>query len=184
MTSVELHAHATNTCACDILVIVFILMRIRPSTQIRSRYECVFVLIHFQERFQIDAFTTKTLIVLVWTEGLNASKCMRFQTHERQMKRGVRVKWRDSPFLPSSRVCRVIAHSRTIVLLAARNGELARWLAFTPATFLEPLTNHNITDHISQLLCGLGEKGLTLRKRAGRDVKNKIYFCFTWLCLQ
>ena len=73
----------------------------------------------------------------------------------------------NSPFLPSSRVCRVIAHSRTIVLLAARNGELARWLAFTPATFLEPLTNHNITDHIDQLLCGLGEKGLTLRKRAG-----------------
>ena len=165
-------------------VIVFILMRIRPSTQIRSRYECVFVLIHFQERFQIDAFTTKTLILLVWTEGLNASKCMRFQTHERQTKRGVRVKWRDSPFLPLSWVCRVISHSRTIVLLAARNGELARWLAFTPATFLEPLTNHNITDHIYQLLCGLGEKGLTLRKRAGRDVKNKIYFCFTWLCLQ
>ena len=147
------------------LVIVFILMRIRPSTQIR--YECVFVLIHFQERFQIDTFTMKTLIVLVWTEGLNASKSMRFQTHERQTKRGARVKWRDSPFLPSSRVCRVIAHSRTIVLLAARNGELARWLACTPATFLEPLTNHNITDHIVQLLCGLGEKGLTLRKRAG-----------------
>ena len=159
-------------------------MRIRPSTQIRSRYECVLVLIHFQERFQIDAFTTKTLIVLVWTEGLNASKCMRFQTHERQTKRGVRVKWRDSPFPPSSRVCRVIAHSRKTVLLAARNGELARWLTFTSAMFLEPLTNHNITDHIYQLLCGLGEKGLTLRKRAGRDVKNKIYFCFTWLCLQ
>ena len=76
------------------LVIVFILMRIRPSTQIRSRYEGVFILIHFQERFQIDAFTMKTLIVLVWTEGLNASKCMRFQTHERQTKRGARVKWR------------------------------------------------------------------------------------------
>ena len=73
------YVHATNTCACDILVIVFILMRIRPSTQIRSRYECVFILIHFQERFQIDAFTTKTLIVLVRTEGLNASKRMRFQ---------------------------------------------------------------------------------------------------------
>ena len=109
---------------------------------------------------------------------------MRFQTLERQTKRGVRVTWRDSPFLPSSWVCREISHSRTIVLLAARNGELVRWQAFTPATFLEPLTNHNISDHIDQLLCGLGEDGLTLRKRAGWDVKNKIYFCFTWLCLQ
>ena len=41
---------------------------------------CVFVLIRFQERFKIDAFLMKTLSVLVWTEGLNASKCTRFQT--------------------------------------------------------------------------------------------------------
>ena len=32
----------------------------------------------FEERFQIDAFLLKTVKVLVWTEGLNASKCMRF----------------------------------------------------------------------------------------------------------
>ena len=38
-------------------VIVFILMRFRPSALIR--YLCVFVLIHFQERFQIDAFSMK-----------------------------------------------------------------------------------------------------------------------------
>ena len=30
---------------------------------------CVFVLIHFHERFQIDAFSMKTLNVLVLTEG-------------------------------------------------------------------------------------------------------------------
>ena len=36
-------------------VIFFILMRFRPSTVIP--YERVFVLIHFQERFQIDAFS-------------------------------------------------------------------------------------------------------------------------------
>ena len=34
----------------------------RPSTLIR--YVCVFLLIHFQERFQIDAFSMKTLSVL------------------------------------------------------------------------------------------------------------------------
>jgi len=32
------------------------------------RYVCAFVLIHFQERFQIDAFSMKTLSVLVWKE--------------------------------------------------------------------------------------------------------------------
>ena len=40
---------------------------------------CVFVLIHLQEHFQIDAFSVKTLSVLVWMEDLNASKCLRFQ---------------------------------------------------------------------------------------------------------
>ena len=58
------------------LVIVFILMRFRPSTLIQ--YVCVFVLIHLQERFQIGAFSMKTLSVLVREEGLNASKWMRF----------------------------------------------------------------------------------------------------------
>ena len=61
--TIELHVHATkgstSTCTCDILVIVFNLMRFRPSTLIR--YERGFVLIHFQERFQIDAFSMKTL---------------------------------------------------------------------------------------------------------------------------
>ena len=37
------------------LVIVFILMPFRRSTLIR--YVCVSILIHFQERFQIDAFS-------------------------------------------------------------------------------------------------------------------------------
>ena len=45
--------------------------RFRPSTLIR--YECVFKVTHFQERFQIDAFSMKTLRVLVWTESLNVS---------------------------------------------------------------------------------------------------------------
>ena len=38
-----------------------------------------FFFIHFQQHFQINAFSMKTLSV-VWTNGLNASKCMRFQT--------------------------------------------------------------------------------------------------------
>ena len=37
------------------LVIVFILMPFRRSTLIR--YVCVSILIHFQDRFQIDAFS-------------------------------------------------------------------------------------------------------------------------------
>ena len=61
--TIELHTHptkgSTNTRTYDILVIVFNLMRFRPSTLIR--YERDFVLIHFRERFQIDAFSMKTL---------------------------------------------------------------------------------------------------------------------------
>ena len=57
-------------------VIVSILMRFRPSTQ--KRYVRLFVnLCAFYERFQIDAFSIKTLSDLVRTGGLNASKCMR-----------------------------------------------------------------------------------------------------------
>ena len=52
-------------------VIVYILMRFRPSTLIR---------IYMRFRFQIDAFAMKTLCVLVRAEGQNTSKCMRFQT--------------------------------------------------------------------------------------------------------
>ena len=51
-------------------VIVFILMRFRPSTLIR---------IYMRFCFQIDAFAMKTLCVLVRTEGQNTSKCMRFR---------------------------------------------------------------------------------------------------------
>ena len=43
---------------------VFILMRFGPSKLIG--HVCVFVLINFQERFQIDAFSIKSLNVLVW----------------------------------------------------------------------------------------------------------------------
>ena len=44
-------------------IIVFILMRFRRSGLIR--YVCVFVLIHFEVRFQIDEFSVKTLSVLL-----------------------------------------------------------------------------------------------------------------------
>ena len=37
-----------------------------PSTV--TRYVCILVLIQFLERFQIDAFSMKTISVLVWTE--------------------------------------------------------------------------------------------------------------------
>ena len=69
---------ATNTGTCDDFGHRFDSVCFRQSTLIR--HVCVFVSTHFQERFQIgDAFSMKTLSVLVWTEGLNASKCMRFQ---------------------------------------------------------------------------------------------------------
>ena len=71
--------HLLQTHAPAIFMVnVFILMRFGPSKLIG--HVCVFVLINFQERFQIDAFSIKILSVLVSTEGLNASKCMRFQT--------------------------------------------------------------------------------------------------------
>ena len=51
-------------------------MRFRPST---LRYVRVYVLIHFQERFQIDAFSMKTLSVLV---SAKASRCLHFHWNE------------------------------------------------------------------------------------------------------
>ena len=51
-------------------VIVFVLMRCVHTNTICMR----FVLNHFQERFQIDAFSMKTPSVLVQTERLNSSK--------------------------------------------------------------------------------------------------------------
>ena len=71
--------------------------RFLPSTLMRL---CVFVLIHFQERFQIDAFSIKTLSVLVWTKRLNASKCMRFQTKSLQHGRGEKqLHWPSLTFI-------------------------------------------------------------------------------------
>ena len=55
------------TRACDIFG-----YRFHFRSSILIRYEYVFVLILFQERFQMDAFLMKTLSVLVWTEGLKA----------------------------------------------------------------------------------------------------------------
>ena len=84
MRMLETHAPAIFYNPRDTYdVIFFILMlsrQFRPGFRQLTliRYERVFVLIHFQERFQIDALLMRTLSVLVWTEDLNASKCMRF----------------------------------------------------------------------------------------------------------
>ena len=45
-------------------VIVYILIRSRPSTLVRN--VCVFVWVHFSDRFHIDVFWVKTLNILVW----------------------------------------------------------------------------------------------------------------------
>lgn len=55
----------------------FVFNHFWPSTLIRC--VCFSVLINFQERFEIYALSMKTLRALVWTEGLRASKCHRFQ---------------------------------------------------------------------------------------------------------
>ena len=69
-------------CACfkHVPVHMTSLFFTRPFLTVHTNtmYVCVFVLIHFQERFLIDEFSMKTLSVLVWTKGLNASKGMRF----------------------------------------------------------------------------------------------------------
>ena len=64
----------------------------RPFLTVHTNrmYVCVFVLIHFQERFLIDEFSMKTLSVLVWTKGLNASKGMRFNRKHIRMD-GTRI---------------------------------------------------------------------------------------------
>ena len=64
--------HATNTRACDLFGHRFHFdscLTVHTSTI----HVCVFVLMYFQERFQIDAFSVKALRVFVWTEGLNGA---------------------------------------------------------------------------------------------------------------
>ena len=74
--SIRVHTTVFKAFENDIWLIVFILMRFRPST---LRYVRVYVLIHFQERFQIDAFSMKTLSVLV---SAKASRCLHFHWNE------------------------------------------------------------------------------------------------------
>ena len=83
-----------------ISVIVFILMRFRPSSLIQ--YVCVFVLIHFRERFQIGLFSMKT-------EGLNFQnwgRCLIVLHIIAFSQRGGRF-WSSSGVFPSSRVWNV-----------------------------------------------------------------------------
>ena len=86
VTEVVRYANATNTRSCDIFghrihFGFFFTVFDRPKYYDMSILtRCIFVLIHLPERFQIDAIPIKTLSELVWTESLNTSKCMRFQT--------------------------------------------------------------------------------------------------------
>ena len=81
-------------CACfkHVPVHMTSLFFTRPFLTVHTNtmYVCVFVLIHFQERFLIDEFSMKTLSVLVWTGGLNASKGMRFNRKHIRMD-GTRI---------------------------------------------------------------------------------------------
>ena len=61
-------------------VVVFMLMRFPLFSTSHTNICTRFRFDPPQERFQIDAFPIKTLSVLVWTQGLNALKCLHFQT--------------------------------------------------------------------------------------------------------
>ena len=71
------------------LVIVSILMRFRPFSTVHTKTICTPFRFDpaFHERFQIDAFSIKTLSDLVRTGGLNASKCMRKRKTSTKCKR-------------------------------------------------------------------------------------------------
>ena len=83
MMYVELYAFAANTPACDIVGHRFHFDAFSTVFDHPHEYyylhvcQCVwiFVLIHFQECFQMiifDAFSVKMFIISVWTGGLNA----------------------------------------------------------------------------------------------------------------
>ena len=57
--------------------------RLAPFSK-RSVFKCL----HSGQRFQMYAFSMKTLSVVMWTIGENASKSMRFQTKTYQCRTG------------------------------------------------------------------------------------------------
>ena len=71
------------------LVIVSILMRFRPFSTVHTKtiWTPFSFDPDFHERYQIDAFSIKTLSDLVRTESLNASKCMRKRKTSTKCKR-------------------------------------------------------------------------------------------------
>ena len=77
------YVRATNTSTCDISVIVFILMRFLPSSTIHSNAICMrlrFDPLSFKSVFKSMLFRQNVQRVRVDAEGLNTSKCTRFQT--------------------------------------------------------------------------------------------------------
>ena len=64
-------------------------MRFRPFSTVHTKTICTPFRFDpdFHERFQIDAFSIKTLSDLVRTGGLNASKCMRKRKTSTKCKR-------------------------------------------------------------------------------------------------
>ena len=64
-------------------------MRFRPFSTVHTKTICTPFRFDpaFHERFQIDAFSIKTLSDLVRTESLNASKCMRKRKTSTKCKR-------------------------------------------------------------------------------------------------
>ena len=110
LTSVELYAHATKQTRVRFFWSSFSFWCVfdrKVDCHTIIRYVYVFLLIHFQESFQIDALSMKTLSPFVWLEGLNASKCTQFQTKTRYCGRGVNLLLFCCFFLPVPFVVKV-----------------------------------------------------------------------------
>ena len=77
------YVHATNTSTCDISVIIVILMRFLPSSTIHTNTICMplrFDPLSFKSVLKSMLFWWNAQRVRVDAEGLNTSKCTRFQT--------------------------------------------------------------------------------------------------------
>ena len=99
-------------------VIVSSLTRFRPFLTVHTKTICTPFRFDpdFHERFQIDAFSIKTLSDLVRTESLNASKCMRKRKTSTKCKRK-----RISIFVHCISISRTDQSKRSIALLLLFN---------------------------------------------------------------
>ena len=90
-----------------------------------DRSAWIFIWIHFRERFQNNAVLPKKLSVLVWTEGLNTSKCMRFQRKTHWCGQGLPLAFLSSTKWSFSWACCVIFGWSLKFIVALRCSPIA-----------------------------------------------------------